>query len=70
MIELSREVPIPAIKHRAPKYPYYQMLVGESFFVPRQNVNSTDWARVTGFKFRTHRCVEDGVTGMRIFRIS
>ena len=70
MIELSSDVPIPTIKHRPPKYPYYQMLVGESFFVARNHVNSTDWARVTGFKFRTHRCVEDGVSGMRIFRIA
>ena len=44
MIELSSDVPIPTIKLRPPKYPDHQMLVGESFFVARNHVNSTDWA--------------------------
>jgi hypothetical protein len=70
MIEISRDMPLSDMKTRPSKYPYRRMQVGESFFVARDSVNQTIWSRSTSFAFRTHRTVENGVRGVRIFRVA
>jgi hypothetical protein len=70
MIELTQDLPAPKYPGRPTKYPYRQMAVGQSFWVPRLHLNTTDWARATGFKFQTKRCAENGVPGMRTWRVA
>jgi hypothetical protein len=67
-VEVEREVPLPKLRH---KYPYEQMEVGESFFVPGMSLqvlcNSNYWAgKKYGRKFIA-RCEKGGI---RVWRLS
>ena len=57
---------------RPARWPYRDLQIGESFFVPnRINVNTTKWSHVTGFKFTARGWTdENGVKGLRVFRIA
>ena len=77
MIELTKEVPVPEPRIRN-VYPYKVMEVGDSFFVPVEDVSSSNSIRQTIYasnrrrKPKFFRVVwdEDGVTeGYRVFRV-
>lgn len=73
-------VPLPRIKS-APyqsKYPFNRMEIGESVFIPcpgyskkEKRADQAAWAigRLYGRKFTRRRTVEDGVDGIRIWRV-
>jgi hypothetical protein len=56
------------------KYPWFELNVGESFFAPVTGNNNLSGARKhaeerTGRKFRRRRVVENGITGLRVWRV-
>jgi len=77
MITIDKDKPIPKLSGRgAPrKYPFDELAVGESFFVPGKK--STDLGgsiggarhRLPGRKFRTRTVTENGVDGVRVWRV-
>jgi hypothetical protein len=72
MYKIDNHVPMPPEPEngRHMLYPYRQLQVGESFFAPVQALGTSRMREMTGFKFRTRRCVEDGVPGIRCWRIA
>jgi hypothetical protein len=79
--ELSNTVTISTASGKASirgeyKYPFNVMDVGQSFFVPESDTakislrRSVTWAQSRfGRKFLTRSTIEDGATGIRIWRI-
>ncbi len=72
-IKIERGVPFPATAPRAQLYPFHEMEVGDSFFVPDSTTNRLGSAahayvrsRKPGAKF-TCRTIDGGV---RVWRIS
>jgi hypothetical protein len=78
MINLDYDVPLPS-KHRSRgKYPWREMTVGSSFFLPKPQGSVSALARAarkaTGFQFETRAVVETGsdgkaVAGTRVWRV-
>lgn len=74
MFEIQKGVPIPPRKRKNgvdSKYPFAAMDVGDSFFVPGRKPEAF---RVSAQRFRPARfrplaSVEDGITGVRVWRI-
>jgi hypothetical protein len=79
MYKLDQDLPIPprplnhSLKPRVAVYPWAQMRVGDSFFVPQGN-------RKSGFsthgaskrylaKYTTRKVAEDGIPGERVWRV-
>lgn len=77
MITIDKDKPMPNGYGRgAPrKYPFDELAVGESFFVPGKKANdlysSADCAklRCPGRKFSRRTVTENGVTGVRVWRV-
>ena len=72
MIEIEKNVPVPdavRLKERR-KYPWHEMEVGDSFYVPKRSINAISRAAYeasrNGRKFRC-RSVDDGV---RVWRLA
>jgi hypothetical protein len=64
-------VPIPAAKGgRPPKYPYKELVLGQSFFAAGvSHINTKSWSNVTGYRFTIRRVTENDIAGVRVFRI-
>lgn len=66
--KIEKGIKVP--QKKSSKYPFADMVVGDSFFVPSANVNS---ARVNGYKYakenRIKILVRDCEGGARIWRI-
>lgn len=75
MYEIETDVPAPPLSHGNAKYPWEKMEVGNSFFVPGGSVDTIQkagraWAdRNHGGKFICRKAVEDGLAGVRAWRI-
>jgi hypothetical protein len=68
-IEIEDDIPVPTTPRS--KYPFEEMVIGQSFFAPGvTSVNRQYWERITGRKFLTRLAVKDGVNGMRCWRTS
>ena len=68
-----RKIPLPpAPRGRPSEFPFREMENGSSFFVPHRQkpLPITDWRDVTGFKFATRRVTENGIEGIRCWRIA
>lgn len=69
---IDKNIPLPS--ERTSKYPVRQLELGESFFAPnisRTNIaSSLQYAAGLGRKFATRRVTEDGVRGLRVWRIA
>lgn len=71
MLKIDKNVPMP---DRQPKtiYPFLQMEVGDSCFIPgkntRQVATMTRTARRSGMKFVSENRTEDGKLGVRVWR--
>ena len=66
--KIEKAVPVPPKKGggRAPKYPYRDLEVGDSFFVPGiKTTGASDAGKRLGLKFTQRRV--DG--GMRVWRV-
>lgn len=69
-IVIEKGIPAPAARG---KYPFAQMEVGDSFFVPgktSRNFPLGPYNARLGFGFRARTVTVDGVTGVRIWRVS
>ena len=77
-IAIDKGVPLPALKGGkgpVPLYPWREMDVGDSFFVPEAKTpritgNAAGVAKRTGFKFSVRAVTENGVKGVRVWRVS
>jgi hypothetical protein len=70
-IPIDKGVPLPKGR-REPKYPWASMEVGDSFFVPGTISTSaaTAASKRLGFGFVRRSVVENGVAGIRFWRVS
>jgi hypothetical protein len=77
---IDHAVPLPSMAGKQgakPKYPFASMKVGDSFFAPgdhatcQKTVVSSSWSygRAHGKKFATSTVEENGISGVRIWRI-
>lgn len=68
--KIDKDVPMPEVTGT---YPFAQMEVGDSFFVPgrtpKQMQNAAANHRKKGKKFKAMQVTEKGVEGTRIWRI-
>jgi hypothetical protein len=76
-VEIEHGIPIPALYRKGEsKYPWHQMAVGDSFFVPssaRQGAYIASGVprsiRYSGAKFSVRKSEKDGVPGFRVWRV-
>jgi len=64
---------IPHYKPRTTnKYPWREMKVGDSFFVPDSAISTNfhNLARSSGIKISARKVEQDGVAGYRVWRIA
>jgi hypothetical protein len=77
IFELSDEYPLPDWEEGKPgkvraKYPWHNMKVGQSFFAPNmtgQNIGADKAGRRMGVVFTTKECTENGIKGVRVWRV-
>lgn len=72
-IKIDKNVPVPSGKRGPAAYPWDDMQPGDSFFVPGKTPKTLGGAVVTpknrGMKIRTRSVTENGVAGVRIWRV-
>jgi len=86
MLAIDKDVPLPvsygAGRKKGSEFPFIDMAVGDSFFVPNRTINripvdsglkgfSTSWARthMPHAKWLVRSLVIDGVQGVRVWRV-
>lgn len=76
MYEIDKDVPIPPVMFKLTEYqePINRLGIGHSFFVPTDKPESTrallhKCALRAGITCTTRHIVEDGVKGMRVWRV-
>lgn len=77
MIQIDKGVPIPphVRGQGAPKYPWREMEIGDSFFVSDRHRRSISAAASSarqhrGHQFATRSVTENGVDGIRVWRVA
>jgi hypothetical protein len=72
-IDRNVEIPVPAKNSgRPPIYPWRKLAIGDSFFAPgktHQTLGATAGTRGPGIKVTTRAVTENGVSGVRVWRI-
>ena len=70
-ITIQRDIPAPGKggEGRYVKYPFRAMDVGDSFFVPNGPINLYNSKAYLPKKFTRRTVVENGVKGIRVWRI-
>jgi hypothetical protein len=73
-IKIDKNVPIPKGRHNA-KYPWKELEVGDSFFIPGKDAKSTSGIKRSaknsaGIDILTRAVTENGVNGMRVWRFA
>lgn len=79
-ITIEKNIPIPPTQnkikgHREKIYPYKELNVGDSFFVPYANRLAAlsgaiySYTRKHGIKLCTRKVTENGIWGLRVWRI-
>ncbi len=71
--EIEEGIPVPQRTHRKSKYPWGNLQVDQTFFVPegkQQSITSSAYryGKDNGMKFTIREVEEDGVTGVRVWR--
>lgn len=74
MITIDKDVPMPSPAKPPPKYPWRSMAVGDSFFIAGLTVaklaSLAAWGRkATGYRFTCRTVTENGVAGVRVWRV-
>jgi hypothetical protein len=74
-IEIEKNVPTPNSEGGKTKYPFAQMEVNDSFFVPNGNANSINSAagvfrktKQPTWKFTVRKVKENDIKGVRVWR--
>ena len=75
MIEIDKNVPLSRSLRETKKYPWADMQVGDSFFIPQISEITrgglyTGAQRAARIKIATRRVTENGVEGVRVWRIA
>lgn len=77
MFKVEKKVPVPKSLEYSERntYPFEDMKVGDSFFVPEEDITPSkvraavwNYARNNGVRFRTHQLSKKGVKGIRVWR--
>ena len=74
-VKIDDDVPMPPHGGgRGDKWPYRKVNVGESWFMPGKGVNVVSsqvsgWKLKTGFRYASRTVTENGVKGVRVWRI-
>lgn len=73
-IKIESNVPCPLDHRNARRYPWDQMEIGDSFFLPHATPQSIacvgrSWGKRRNVKFSVRAVVENGVEGTRVWRI-
>lgn len=73
-IKIDNNIPIPLVRGKS-KYPFAKLEIGESFFVPEKSTNflgaiRAKFARILSRKFIIRSVTENGVKGIRVWRVS
>ena len=72
MFKVENNVPLPESKYGlgTGKYPWHQLLPGQSFFVPEHHLSNPKHRPSTPlFKTRSRVCVENGIKGVRVWKV-
>ena len=67
---IDTAIAIPAINNGRRGYPFADMQIGDSIFVPATGANLAYWRKKTGFTYVTRKSTENGETGVRVWRIA
>jgi hypothetical protein len=77
MIQVDKNIPIPILQGKQPIYPWKSLSPGDSFFVPGKRSYGKDALPTTigkktfpGSTWTTRNIIENGVAGVRVWRIS
>jgi hypothetical protein len=69
-IQITSHIELPPPCGRISSAPFRELNVGQSFFLPTtKRINSTYWAKQTGFKYTCRYRTEKGVAGVRVWRL-
>jgi len=74
MLKLEKDVPVPSPRVRKGKYPFADMVLGESFSVPIEQHNAVrtsayGYGKRHGVQFTTRKRIENGKEVARVGRI-
>lgn len=71
-IKIDKNVPMPKEKRGKPcGYPWRQMEIGDSFFVSEKGYSGFHtWTKRLGIKISIRKVTENGVTGVRVWRVA
>ena len=77
MFQVDKNIPIPILQGKQPIYPWKLLSPGDSFFVPGKRSYGKDALPTTigkktfpGSTWITRNTLENGVAGVRVWRIS
>jgi len=77
MATIDSDIPIPDSVSATRRYPFPQLEIGQSFFVPASEKRTDqiqtaahNWAKYNNRKLTVRRRVENGITGTRVWRIA
>jgi hypothetical protein len=69
--KITDDIPVPGLKGKE-KYPWSQMKIGQSIFIPgdsyRAGQAAKKWGKERGVTFIARLLVENGVKGLRVWR--
>lgn len=66
-IKIDKNVPIPSAQRKGSKYPWAQMQVGDSFFVPGKAKGLYQAAKANNIKITVRTVKEKGKEGVRVW---
>ena len=76
MFAIQDNVPLPKLRAYRSRYPFSEMRVGQSFFIPGVRVQRVSHAAVywakrlgDGYRFVSRTVTEDGQEGVRCWRV-
>lgn len=73
-IKIDKDVPLPEGAARSTTYPFEDMEINDSFFVPGKNSDqltnaASHWRKKNGWSFACRNTEEEGVKGARVWRV-
>ena len=69
VITVDKGIPVPRSLRGRSKYPFRQMEIGDSCFIPRKNGQQITINHLKPLRFTTRHVVENGIDGVRVWRI-
>ena len=75
--KIDKDIPIPITKRRGrpTKYPFAKMDVGDSVFFPGERIKGNAYMAAINYasgrdvRFKSRTVIEDGVEGIRVWRV-